>query len=109
MTVDRHGYVMVFDDGNGQIVLLSPTLARLGYLEIPGYEITGSFTVCLDELQHRLYVAEYRSGRLFVLEANTSSPEDNTTSAQGTVRRKTYKAELESFCNIMQLLCTTTS
>ena len=109
MTVDRHGYVMVADTGNDRIVLLSPTLARLGYIEIPGYEITGSLTICLDELQHRLYAGEYSSGRLFVLEASTSSPEDNTTSAQGTMQSKTYKAKLDSLYNIMQLLCTSTT
>jgi len=67
MAVDIHGHVIVADYYNNRVELLSPTLTHLGYIQISGYELEGPRALHLDELTHRLYIGECRSGRLFVL------------------------------------------
>jgi len=71
MIVDTHSNVMVIDEGNDRVELLSPTLTHLGYIQIPGYELDGPHTLHFDELNHRLYIGQ-RRGRIFVLGVNIS-------------------------------------
>jgi len=68
LAVDRHGNVLVADWGNNRVVLLSPSLILLGYVNIPGQKLNGPWSLYLDEPNHRLYIAEYTSpARVFVL------------------------------------------
>jgi len=67
MAVDIHGHVIVAGMDNNTVELLSPTLTHLGYIQIPGYKLSGPRALHLDELTHRLYIGEFESGRMFVL------------------------------------------
>jgi len=67
--VDKHGHVMVVDEYNNRVELLSPTLTHLGYMQIPGYELDCLRALHFDELNHRLYIGGSR-GRIFVLTAD---------------------------------------
>jgi len=68
LAVDRHGSVLVIDWGNKRVVLLSPSLSHLGYIEIPGHNFIIPFALHLDELTHRLYIEELTiTGRVYVL------------------------------------------
>jgi len=74
LAVDSHGNVLVADIGNNRVVLLSPSLTHLGYIEIPGYQLglqlSHPFALYLDELTRRLYIGElteHDTGRVFVL------------------------------------------
>jgi len=65
---DGHGNVLVTDLFNKRVVLLSPSLKHLGYIEIPGHPLSEPWALHLDEPTHRLYIGEYtRAGRGFVL------------------------------------------
>jgi len=59
LAVDRPGNVLVTDSLNNRVVLLSPLLTQLGYIEIPGHELNQPYALHLDELNHRLYIGEY--------------------------------------------------
>ena len=73
LAVDRHGNVLVADRGNNRVVLLSPSLTRLGYITVPGHELSGPHALHLDLLTHRLYIGEWSStGRVFVLGVDDS-------------------------------------
>jgi len=68
LVVDGHGNVLVADHGKNRVVLLSPSLTHLGYIEIPGHQLNQPLALHLEELTHRLYIGEYtRTGRVFVL------------------------------------------
>jgi len=67
LAVDGHGNVLVADEGSNRVVLLSPSLTHLGYIEIPGHPLNHPWALHLDELTHRLYIGEYGTGRVFVL------------------------------------------
>jgi len=64
LAVDGYGNVLVADNGNGRVVLLSPSLTHLGYIMIPAYEMFGTHLLHLDEINRRLYIGV---GRVFVL------------------------------------------
>ena len=67
LAVDRHGNVLVADYNNNKVVLLSPSLTHLGYITVPRHELKQPWALHLDLLTHRLYIAEYGTGRVFVL------------------------------------------
>ena len=53
--VDTHGHVLIADTHNYRVVLLNDTLTHLGYIAYLEFEFT--FTMHLDELNKRLYIA----------------------------------------------------
>ena len=66
-----HDNVLVVDNGNNRVQLLSPALAYLGAIVIPGHlELHHPCTLQVDELNHRLYIGECNNKRLFVLEVD---------------------------------------
>jgi len=68
LAVDGNGNVLVADQGNNRVVLFSPSLTHLGYIETPGHQLNKPWALHLDELTHRLYIGESTStGRVFVL------------------------------------------
>jgi len=68
LAVDRHGNVLVTDQGNNRVVLLSPSLTHLGYIHTPGHQLRRPWSLHLDDLTHRLYIGEWtNTGRVFVL------------------------------------------
>jgi len=67
MAVDIHGNVLVTDSDNNRVQLLSPTLTYFGDIAIPGHELNYPYALHFDELNHRLYIGEWNSGRMFVL------------------------------------------
>jgi len=69
LIVDTHGHVMVADPRNNRVELLSPTLTHLGYIQIPGHHLLMPCAICLDKLNHRLYIGEKIGGRILVLGA----------------------------------------
>jgi len=58
LAVDRHGNVLVADRGNNRVVMLSPSLTHLGYIEVPGHRLHYPFALHLHEPTHRLYIGE---------------------------------------------------
>jgi len=69
IAVDKHGHVIVADQFNDRVVLLSPTLTHLGYILIPGYKLYGTWAIHLDTLHNRLYFGDVgNGGRLFVIQ-----------------------------------------
>jgi len=68
LAVDRHGNVLVTDQRNNRIVLLSPSLTCLDYIDILEHKLSQPRAIHLDELNYRLYIGELSySGRVFVL------------------------------------------
>ena len=67
LTVDIHDNILFADTLNNRLQLLSPTLTCLGDIEIPGHQPIAPDSPYLDELNHRLYIGECWSERLFVL------------------------------------------
>jgi len=67
LAVDGRGNVLVADRYDNRVVLLSPSLTHLGYIEIPGHKLNKPYALHLDELNHRLYIGEWDTGRVFVL------------------------------------------
>jgi len=67
LAVDGHGNVLVADQSNNRVVILSPSLIRLGYIKISGLEMSQPWPLHLDKLTHRLYIGEWLSGRVLVL------------------------------------------
>ena len=68
LAVDRHGNVLVADTNNDRVVLLSPSLTLLGYITVPGHELSAPSALHLDLLTHRLYMGEQSTtGRVSVL------------------------------------------
>jgi len=59
LAVDRHGNVLVTDEYNSRVVLLSPSLTHLGYIQIPGHQLQRPRALHLDELIRRLYIGDY--------------------------------------------------
>jgi len=73
IVVDAHDNVLVVDHYGNRVILLSPTLEHLGYISIPGHELSVPQALHLDELNHRLYIGEWAAGgRLFVLTADVT-------------------------------------
>jgi len=70
MTIDTMANVLITDIKHNRIEILSPTLAHLGYIEVPGYKPNQPSVLHLDEVNRRLYIGEAAGGRLFVLEAD---------------------------------------
>jgi len=68
MAVDEHNRVIVADYSNDRVELLSPTLNHLSYIEVPGEKLDRPYALHLDELNHRLYIGEWRSGHVYVLD-----------------------------------------
>ena len=69
LAVDKHDHVFVADYGNDRIVLLSPELAHLGYIQTPGHKLSDPMSLHLDEANRHLFVGEY-SGRVVVVSVN---------------------------------------
>jgi len=68
IAVERYGNVLVADEYNNRVVLLSPSLTHLGYIQIPGHQLSYPHALHIDELTHRLYIGEWtETGRVFVL------------------------------------------
>jgi len=67
LAVDIHDNVLVADRWNNRVQFLGPTLTDLGDIEIHGHQLNDPYTVHFNELNHRLYVGEWRGGRIFVL------------------------------------------
>ena len=65
--------MLVADSSNDRVVLLSHSLTLLGYITVPGHELSGPYAVHLDLLTHRSYIGEWNdAGRLFVLGVDDS-------------------------------------
>jgi len=68
MAVDNRDNVLVADWTNAKVEVLSPTLKHLEYIELPPGRMTdGPCALHLDELNHRLYIVEWRTGKLYVV------------------------------------------
>jgi len=68
LAVDRYGDVLVTDEYDNRVVLLSPSLTHLGYIQIPGHQLSNPWALHLGELTHRLYIGEFAYTRsVFVL------------------------------------------
>jgi len=59
--------VLVDDSCNNRVQLLSSTLTHFGDIVIPGRQLNEPYALHFDELNHRLYIGEWTSGRIFVL------------------------------------------
>ena len=70
LAADMHDNVLVVDNGNNRVQLLSPTLAYLGDIVKPGHGLHRPYTLHVDELNHRLYIGEWQGRRLFVLDVD---------------------------------------
>jgi len=70
VAMDKDGFVMVTHLNGITVELLSPTLSRLGDIEVPGYKLNQPAVLYLDEVNRRLYIGESAGGRLFVLQAD---------------------------------------
>jgi len=71
LTVDGHGNVLVADHDNNRVVLLSPSLTHLGYVNIPGHRLQVPYALHLDERNRRLYIGEdLTAGHVVVLTVN---------------------------------------
>jgi len=68
LAVDGYGNVLVADRHNNRVVLLSPSLTHLGYIQIPEHELNQPYALHLDIQTDRLYIGENtHTGRVFVL------------------------------------------
>ena len=68
MAEDRHGSILVADQSNNRIVILSPLLTLLGEIAVPGEHLSFPRALHLDELNRRLYIGEQTyDGRVVVL------------------------------------------
>jgi len=67
MIVDKHDKVIFANYLNDTVQLLSPSLTFLGNIKIPGNKLNSPTTLHLDEINHRLYIGEWKTGRLLVL------------------------------------------
>jgi len=75
LALDGYNNVIVVDEYNSRIVLLSPKLAHLGYIDIqlgiPGYTystLNHPWGLHLDQLNRRLYIGEHTdTGSVYVL------------------------------------------
>jgi len=67
LPADTHDNVLVTDNGNNRVQLLSPTLTYLGDIKIPGHQMNEPHALHFDELNNRLYIGEWAGGRMFVL------------------------------------------
>jgi len=67
IVVDAVGHVLVADNYNSRVVLLSPTLAHLGYLQTPGTTLNLPSVLYLDECNNHLYIGERGGQRVLVL------------------------------------------
>jgi len=67
MAIDKHDHLLVADCNNNRVELLSPTLTHLGYLQIPGHQLKGPVALHLDELNHRLFIAEWGGQRVIAV------------------------------------------
>jgi len=68
LAVDRYDNVLVTDENNNRVVLLSPSLSHLGYITLSGHQLTKPFSLHLDKLNHRLYIGEWtQTGRVLVV------------------------------------------
>jgi len=65
--VDKHDNVIFAHYLNDTVQLLSPSLAYLGYIKIPVHKLRAPHTLHLDEINHRLYIGDWKTGRLLVL------------------------------------------
>jgi len=71
LAVVGHGNMLVADLFNKKVVLLSPSLTHLGYIEIPGHPFSKPWALHLDEQTRRLYIGEWTdTGCVFVLAAD---------------------------------------
>ena len=59
LAVDTRGCVFVADHYNDRVVVLSPTLTRLGDVTTPEHTLYRPLALHLDELNGRLYVGDY--------------------------------------------------
>jgi len=68
LTIDGHGNMLVANYYNNRVVLLSPSLTHLGYIEIPEHQLTYPRALYLDEQDCRLFIGEFNTtGRVFVI------------------------------------------
>ena len=74
IVIDKHGYMMIADVLNNRVELLSPSLTHIRYVQIPGHELSGPWSLHLDELNHRLYISEglFGGGRIFTFNVDTT-------------------------------------
>jgi len=74
LAVDAKDCVYVADRYNNRVVLLSPTLTRLGVIcpMLSGHKLNQPCSLYLHERSGRLYVGEEYNGRLFVLKTEGS-------------------------------------
>jgi len=76
LAVDKHDYVMFADFHTSCVGLYAPKLDSVGFVEIPGHKLRGPYHLHLHEQGHRLYIGEYKGGRLFVVEADMTRMRD---------------------------------
>ena len=69
LTVDKFDNVLVADHGNNRIVLLSPTLSLLGYIQTPGHQLNSPSALQFDARKRCLYIGQ-QDGNLIVLTVN---------------------------------------
>jgi len=82
MAVDSHGHVIIADYINHTVKLLSPSLTNLGYIHVPGRQLKYPNALHIDELNHRLYIGQFSSECMFILEADVSVS-NNIRSVEG--------------------------
>jgi len=70
LIIDKQCNVIIADWANNRVVLLSPTLSHLGYIQIPGHQLCNPRFIHLDELNRRLYIGDCRGGHIFVFDAD---------------------------------------
>jgi len=67
VAVTKNDDILVADSGNNRILSMNSSLSSLQELTLPlDGEIQEPYCLCLDELQGRLYVVEFRFGRVLV-------------------------------------------
>ena len=64
--VDANDYLFIADYYINKVVLLSPTLTRLGDVTTPGHQLSEPYALHLDELNGRLYIGDV-AGKVIVL------------------------------------------
>ena len=61
---DNYDNVLVCDCDKNRVELSSHTLTYLGDMVIPGHQLYRPFTLHFDDVNHRLYIGEWKVGNV---------------------------------------------
>ena len=61
LALDECSNVLVTEQFNNRVALLSPSLTHLGYITVPEHNLSGPYTMHLDQSSRRLYIGETSS------------------------------------------------